>query len=297
MRPCILHSVALSLAGLQVAGASVCKPRSLSSDFSTIASTTLIPSEITSTGLALESSAISSIIISEVTTGVDTSATDAATEPVSAIETTTTLLSASIEVTSTIESTIATETTASTDAGVADTTTAPTSIETTATTEATTTTAEMPIITEFQLKGSRAPVEGAFLFSNRVRGNNLIFPGSNTVYSPTVFNIEALSGRLLVGNSLAVCALFRQGQDIASLSLCTDDPDSSEVAITCTPPVKDGDTLSCSVPAMSCTSSTTCTDTGDVLTDTSTDFNYNMMANIAVIGQISNGVGFVVHAL
>ncbi|GKU07487.1 activator of stress protein 1 [Fusarium langsethiae] len=309
MRTSIIHSITLGLAGLRTAEASVCKPRSLSSGTPTIASTTLMTSE-TSFGFASESSTISSTIVSEIMTGVDTSTTDAATESSSAIEATTTVISASTEVTSTAESTVTTQTTASADTGVIDTTRAPTSIETTAITEittttttTTTTTAEVPVITAFQLKGARAPVEGALIYSNSLKGNYLLFSGSNPTYAPATFSIEALSGRLLIDDSLPVCAFFRPNQDIASLGTCNDSPKSSEVAITCTPPAKDGDTLSCSVPAMSCVevvvdifnSEITCTPTGEMLTGTSTDFNYSISQTFAVIGQITNGVNFLPH--
>ncbi|KAH6964923.1 hypothetical protein EDB82DRAFT_560804 [Fusarium venenatum] len=256
---------------------------------------TLIALETTSSGFALESSTISSTIVSEVLTEGDTSTTDAASESTSTIEATTIVVSASTEATSTAESIIATQTTISTETGVTDTTTAPTSIETTATTEATT--AEHPVITDFRLKGSRGSVEGAFIYSDHVKGNNLVFSGNNPAYSPAIFSIEALTGRLLIDNSLYVCALFRPGQDIASLGTCNEIPESSEVDVICTPPAKNGDTLSCSVPGLSCASSSMCTSTGEILTDTSTDFNYNVNENIAVIGQIANGVSFVVHAL
>ncbi|KAM0420203.1 hypothetical protein ACHAPD_003773 [Fusarium lateritium] len=286
MRLGIVRSIALSLAGLGTAGASVCKPRSMSL-------------ETTSSGFALESSTISSTIVSEVLTEGGTSTTDAASESTSTIEATTIVVSASTEATSTAESIIATQATISTETGVTDTTTAPISIETTATTEATTatTTAEHSVITDFRLKGSRGSVEGAFIYSDHVKGNNLVFSGNNPAYSPAIFSIEALTGRLLIDNSLYVCALFRPGQDIASLGTCNEIPESSEVDVICTPPAKNGDTLSCSVPGLSCASSSMCTSTGEILTDTSTDFNYNVNENVAVIGQIANGISFVVHAL
>lgn len=41
----------------------------------------------------------------------------------------------------------------------------------------------------------------------------------------------------------------------------------------------------------------TCTPTGEVLTDTSTDYNYDLYKTIPVMGQIANGVNFVVHAV
>ncbi|KAM0475788.1 hypothetical protein ACHAP7_007285 [Fusarium lateritium] len=242
-------------------------------------------SEITSSGLASEFSTISSTIVSEVTTGVDTSTADTTTVPASIIEATTTVLSASIEVTST-------------ETGITDTTTALTSLESTTTIEATTTTtAEQPIITDFRLKGSRGSVEGAFIYSNRVAGSSLIFSGSNPAYSPATFSIEAQTGRLMIDNSLYVCAFFKPNQqDIASLGICNNPPENSEVDVACTPPTKDGDTLSCSVPALLCYRSV-CGATEQMLTGTSTDFNYNINENVAVIGQITNGVGFMVHAL
>jgi hypothetical protein len=109
----------------------------------------------------------------------------------------------------------------------------------------------------------------------------------------------------LIDSSLAVCAFFRPDQDIASLSICREPLESQEVPISCTPPARDGDVLSCSVPAQTCVQTpisffefaTTCTPTGEMLTDTSTDFSYNINQNIPVMGQIANGVNFVVHAV
>ncbi|KAF4336735.1 activator of stress 1 [Fusarium beomiforme] len=337
MRSSILPSVALSLAGLRAVGASVCKPRSLSSGVSTVASMTLIAPETTFSGSASESFVLSSTIASasaEVTTGVDSTGIDITTELALTTEVTTTVaiiftddstidtatteapsstvVSASTEATYTADSTIATQTTASNEltassetTSVTDTTTAPFSSDTTTTTEATTTTtAELPVITDFQLKGTRAPVDGTSIYSNRAKGNYLLF-SAGIGYSPATFRVEATSGHLLVDNSLPVCAFFQPGQDLATLILCSDPLESREVAITCTRPAKDGDVLSCSVPAQTCVQtqinffeySYTCTPTGEMLTDTSTNFNYDLNQNIPVIGQITNGVTFAVHAV
>ncbi|KIL85454.1 hypothetical protein FAVG1_11412 [Fusarium avenaceum] len=319
MRSRILHSIVLGFAGFQAADASV------SSGLPTIASTTLTALETTSSGFASESSVLSSTIASastDVTIGIDTTNTDATTTKA---DTTTieaisiTIVSASTEVTSTSDSAVATQTTASTKAttsaettissgttSITDTTTAPTSIQTTTTTEATTTTtAELPAITNFQLRGARAPVEGVSIYSNGVGGNYLLFSGGYPGYTLATFSVEAITGRLLIDNSLAVCAFFQPSQDIATLSICRDAPESRAVPISCAPPVKDGDVLSCSVPAQTCVqtqisffeTTVTCTPTGELLMDTSTDFNYNVNKNIPVIGQIPNGVNFVVHAV
>ncbi|KAH7246688.1 hypothetical protein BKA59DRAFT_528642 [Fusarium tricinctum] len=311
MRLNILHSAVLGLAGFRAADAT--------SGASTIASTTLIALETTSSDFASESSVLSSTIVSastKATTGVDTATTDATTTKVdtNTIEATSiTIVSASTEVSSKSELAATTQTTASAETAassgttsITDTTTAPTSIYTTTTTEAvTTTTAELPVITDFQIRGERAPVEGASIYSNRVKGNYLLFSGGSPGYTPATFSVEAISGRLLIDSSLAVCAFFRPDQDIASLSICSDPLESQEVPISCTPPAKDGDVLSCSVPAQTCVQdqisffeyTTTCTPTGEMLTDTSTDFNYNINQDIPVMGQIANGVNFVVHAV
>lgn len=264
----------------------------------------------------------------EVTIEVDTTTTDATTTKAdtTTIEATSiTIVSASTEVTSTSDLAVTTQTTASTEITastkattsaettissgtilITDTTTAPTSIQTTTTTEATsTTTAEPPAITNFQLRGARAPVEGVSIYSNGVGGNYLLFSGGYPGYTLATFSVEAISGRLLIENSLAVCAFFQPNQDIATLSICRDTPESQAVPISCTPPVKDGDVLSCSVPAQTCVetqisffeTTVTCAPTGEMLMDTSTDFNYNVNKNIPVIGQIANGVNFMVHAV
>ncbi|PTD03600.1 hypothetical protein FCULG_00000148 [Fusarium culmorum] len=297
MRPRILHSVALSLAGLWAVEASVCKPRPLSSGVST----SLTESEITSSGFVSESFTISSTVFSDVTAGIDTT-TDTATGSTSTIGATT--VDASTEVTSTAESTIVTT---SADIEVTDTTTAPTSVETTTvTTITTTTTAELPTITEFRIKGARAPVEGAVIYSDRVKGNYLHFTGKNALYTPVTFSVDALTGHLLIDNSLPICTFFTPDlQDFATLGVCPDSLGSSQVAITCAQPVKYGDALSCSVPSMSCVktvvnpfvSSITCTATGEVLKDMSTDYRYDIEENLLVIGHIDNGAGLVVHAM
>ncbi|UZP40504.1 hypothetical protein NXS19_008320 [Fusarium pseudograminearum] len=294
MRSSILHSVALSLAVLRAAEASVCKPRPLSSGVST----SLIASEITSSGFVSESFTISSTVVSDVTAGIDTT-TDAGTGSTSTIGVTIGV-SASGEVTSTAESTTGTT---SVEIEVTDTTTAPTSVETAT---ATITTAELPIITEFRIKGARAPVEGAVIYSDRVKGNYLHFTGKNALYTPVTFSVDTLTGHLLIDNSLPICAFFTPDlQDFATLGVCPDSLGSAQVAITCTQPVKDGDALSCSVPSMSCVkvvvnpfvSSITCTATGEVLRDMSTDYRYDIEENLLVIGHIDNGAGLVVHAL
>ncbi|QPC78195.1 hypothetical protein HYE68_008947 [Fusarium pseudograminearum] len=289
MRSSILHSVALSLAVLRAAEASVCKPRPLSSGVS------LIASKITSSsGFVSETFTISSTVVSDVTAGVDTT-TDAASTTRA-----TTVVSASGEVTSTAESAIAT---ASTEIEVTDTTTIPTSVETAT---ATTTTAELPVITEFRIKGARAPVEGAVIYSDRVKGNYLHFTGNNALYTPVTFSVDAQNGHLLIDNSLPICAFFTpELQDFATVGVCPDSLGSAQVAITCTQPVKDGDALSCSVPSMSCVktvvnpfvSSITCSATGEVLRDMSTDYRYDTEENLLVIGHIDNGAGLVVHAV
>ncbi|KAH7169471.1 hypothetical protein DER46DRAFT_681206 [Fusarium sp. MPI-SDFR-AT-0072] len=348
MRSSVLHSVALSLAGLQAAGASVCKPKSLSSRVSTIASTTFMALETTRSGFASESSALSSTIISasaEVTIRVGTTKTEATTDRPSTSEVTTTVAAISTggsttEGTSTAETTIATESVSSVDvlnttettdteadtptteassstaisaskdatqatsstettvssdtASVSDTTTVPTSIHTTTTTEAvTTTTAELPAITDFQLKGTRAPVQGTPIYSNSAKGNYLLFASSYPGYTPATFRVEAITGRLLIDNSLPVCAFFQPDQDLAALTTCSDPLKPREVAITCTPPAKDGGVLSCSVPAQTSVETPvsffetvyTCAPTGEILSDMSTNFNYNINQNIPVIGK------------
>jgi hypothetical protein len=216
------------------------------------------------------------------------------------------ITSASTEVTSTAEITVNTQTTATAETtassgttSIIDTTTAPTSIYSTTTTEGTTTTAaELPAITDFQLRG-------ASIYSNRIKGNYLFFSGSFPGYTPATFRVEATSGRLLIDNSLAVCAFFEADKDVASLTICRDPLGSQQIAISCTPPAKEGDVLSCSVPAQTCVAtqisffevSTTCTPTGEMLTDTSTNFIYGANQNIPVMGKITNGVNFVVHAV
>ncbi|SPJ87932.1 uncharacterized protein FTOL_12401 [Fusarium torulosum] len=283
-----------------------------------MASTTLTALETTGSGFASESSALSSTIVSasaEVTTAVDTTTTDTTTKSASTTEAIITVSATSTdgsdtEGISTTETTTVAESVYSTASSgttsITDTTTAPTSIHTTTTTEATTTTtAELPAITNFQLRGARAPVEGVSIYSNRVKGNYLLFSGGFPGYTPATFRVEATSGRLLIDNSLAVCAFFQPDQDLATLSICRDLHGSQEVAISCTPPAKDGDVLSCSVPAQTCVATqisffeftTTCTPTGEILTDTSTTFNYNINQNLPVIGKITNGVNFAVHAV
>ncbi|KAF0642310.1 hypothetical protein FPSE5266_04048 [Fusarium pseudograminearum] len=218
MRSSILHSVALSLAVLRAAEASVCKPRPLSSGVST----SLIASEITSSGFVSESFTISSTVVSDVTAGIDTT-TDAGTGSTSTIGVTIGV-SASGEVTSTAESTTGTT---STEIEVTDTTTAPTSVETAT---ATITTAELPIITEFRIKGARAPVEGAVIYSDRVKGNYLHFTGKNALYTPVTFSVDTLTGHLLIDNSLPICAFFTPDlQDFATLGVCPDSLGSAQV--------------------------------------------------------------------
>lgn len=262
-------------------------------------STSLIASEITSSRFVSESFTISTTVVSDVTAGIDTT-TDAATGSTSTIGATT--VDASTEVTSTAESTIVTT---SADIEVTDMTTAPTSVETTTAT-ATTTTVELPTITEFRIKGARAPVEGAVIYSDRVKGNYLHFTGKNALYTPVTFSVDAQNGHLLIDNSLPICAFFTPDlQDFATVGVCPDSLGSAQVAITCTQPVKDGDALSCSVPSMSCVKTAvnpfvsyiTCSANGEVLRDMSTDYRYDIEENLLVIGHIVNGAGLVVHAL
>jgi hypothetical protein len=252
-----------------------------------------------------------SVYSTVVPTTTETTTTQADTTTIEA--TSITIASASTEVTSTAELAVVTQTTATSETAassgttsITDATTAPTSIDSTTTTEATTTTtAELPVITNFQLRGARAPVEGTSIYSNRLQGNYLLFSGNFPGYTPATFSVEATSGRLLIDNSLAVCAFFQPDKDLATFSVCREPVGSQQVAISCTPPAKDGDALSCSVPAQTCATIsisffeyiTTCTPTGEMLTDTSTNFNYDLYQNIPVIGKITNGVNFVVHAV
>ena len=143
-------------------------------------------------------------------------------------------------------------------------------------------------------------MENNFVYSNRQLNSYLLFSGDKPNYSPAVFSIEALTGHLLIDNTLLICATFYAGSDIATLVPCDNTPRFAMVPVVCVPPVKDGDILKCSVSALSCVEDFhdyECTENGEILTDTSTDFSYSANQYFAVMGQISNGVGFVVHAL
>ncbi|KAF4473300.1 hypothetical protein FAGAP_13266 [Fusarium agapanthi] len=266
----ILRLLAVGLAGIDIAVAGPCKPRSSASESS-------IATSVATSGFALSSdtSATLASTTTEAVTSADTT-TDVTTEVTSAVtetETATTEATTSGD-TTTVATAFATSTAITEVASTtgADTTTeavttsgivtasseiteAPTTTEETSTAAATTTAVPMfrllPAITDYQ---------GQPLLSNRAHFTPLFF---NTVqgYTDAYFTIDTTTGRLLLDGTLPICGYF-PGDGTSAFIVCdASNFPAQEQYLTCETPTP-GSQIECTVPEQECNMFTGCTATG-----------------------------------
>ncbi|KAF5677108.1 activator of stress 1 [Fusarium circinatum] len=266
----ILRLLAVGLAGLDVAVAGPCKPRSSASESSiattvatssfaqssdtsaTFASTTteVVTSAHTTTGVTTE--------VSSAATGTETASTEATTSGDTTTEATTFATSTAItEVASTTGADTTTEavTTSGTVTASSEITEAPTTTGETSTVAATTTAVPM-----FRLVPASGTYSGEPLLAKRNRFTPLLFNHAQG-YSTAYFTIDATTGRLLLDGTLPICGYF-PGDGTSAFTVCdaTNLPDQEQY-LTCETPTP-GSRLECSVPEVQCDMFSGCAATG-----------------------------------
>ncbi|KAL7762732.1 hypothetical protein ACKLNR_009267 [Fusarium oxysporum f. sp. zingiberi] len=268
----ILRLLAVGLAGLDVAVAGPCKPRSSASE-SSIA-TTATTAGTSSFTLSSDTSATFASTTTEAVTTADTT-TEATTEVTSAVTETDT---ASTEVTTsgdtTTEATTFATSTGTTEAASttgADTTTetmttsgtvtasseitqAPSTTEETTTAAATTTAVPM-----FRLLAETGAYANQPLLATRYQFTPLMFSSAQG-YTEAYFTVDATTGHLLLDGHLPVCG-FQPGDGTSAFTVCSDNMGGQEQFLTCEAPTSSQ--LECTVPEVQCSMfSQTCTNTG-----------------------------------
>ncbi|KAF5694914.1 activator of stress 1 [Fusarium denticulatum] len=269
----ILRLLAVGLAGLDVAVAGPCKPRSSVSESSvtiTVATSTFTLSSDTSATFA--STTTEAVTSADTTTGVTTEVTSAVTETDTASTEATFSSDATIEATTFATSTAITEiasttgadttteavTTSGTVAASSEITETPTTTEETSTAAATTTAVPM-----FRLVPAAGVYSGEPLLSSRGHFSPLIFNHAQD-YSTAYFTVDTTTGRLLLDGTLPICGYF-PGDDTSALIVCdTMDLPDQERYLTCETPTP-GSRLECSVPEVQCSMFGACTATGSYL--------------------------------
>ncbi|KAF5654930.1 hypothetical protein F25303_1011 [Fusarium sp. NRRL 25303] len=266
----ILRLLAVGLAGIDVALAGPCKPRSSASESSiatTVATSSFDLSSDTSATFA--STTTEAVTSADITTDVTTEVTSAVTETETASTDATTSGDTTTEATTFATSTATTEAASTT---AADTTTeavttsgtvtassqiteAPTTTEETTTAAATTTAVPM-----FRLMPESSNYQGQPLLSNRVHFASLLF-NSASGYTDAYFTIDATTGRLLLDGTLPICGYF-PGDGTSAFIVCdaTNMPDQEQY-LTCETPTP-GSRLECTVPEVQCSMFSGCTATG-----------------------------------
>ncbi|RBA12712.1 hypothetical protein FPRO05_04162 [Fusarium proliferatum] len=304
----ILRLLAVGLAGLDVAVARPCKPRSSASESSiaTLVATSSFP-------LSSDTSATFASTTTEAVTSADTTteatteaATGVTTEVTSAVTETGTATSSAVSVGSTTSGEATTEattlatltaTTEATSTTAADTTTetvtilgtitasskiteAPTTTEETTTAAATTTAVPM-----FRLIPESSNYQGQPLLSNRVHFASLLF-NSAQGYTDAYFTIDTTTGRLLLDGTLPICGYF-PGDGTSAFMVCdvTNMPDQEQY-LTCETPTP-GSRLECIVPEVQCSMSSGCTTTGTLWGTTYIDPSGGELGMKALIGPPS----------
>ncbi|KAH7180272.1 hypothetical protein DER46DRAFT_566906 [Fusarium sp. MPI-SDFR-AT-0072] len=271
----ILRFLAVGLAGLNVAVAGPCKPRSSVSE-SSIATTARTSSFTLSsdTSATFASTTTEAVTTADTTTEPTTEVTSAVTEidtaTGSAISTeTTTSDDVTTEATTFATSTATTEATSTTGA---DTTTeavttsgtvtasseitqAPTTTEETTTAAATTTAVPM-----FRLLPASSIYQGQPLLSNRAHFAPLLFNSAQS-YTDAYFTVDTTTGRLLLDGTLPICGFF-PGDGTSAFMVCdaTNMP-AQEQYLTCETPTP-GSQLECTVPEVQCSMFSGCTSIG-----------------------------------
>ncbi|KAF5548247.1 activator of stress 1 [Fusarium mexicanum] len=262
----ILRLLAVDLAGLDVAVAGPCKPRSLASESSVataVATSSFAQSSDTSatfpsTTTDAVTSADTTTEATLVVTETDTASTEATASGDTTTEATTFATSTAItEATSTAgaDTTTETMTTSGTVTASSEITEAPTTTEGTTTAAPTTTTVPM-----FRLVPASGTYSGEPLLAKRNRFTPLLFNHAQG-YSTAYFTIDATTGRLLLDGTLPICGYF-PGDGTSAFTVCdaTNLPDQEQY-LTCETPTP-GSRLECSVPEVQCDMFSGCAATG-----------------------------------
>ncbi|RGP70206.1 activator of stress 1 [Fusarium sporotrichioides] len=232
MRYSILHSLALGLAGLDIATASVCKPRSSEPNPSSVEST--IASE---TSAFAPSSASSATFASTTTDAVTTE------------DTTVTEVASTLEVTAT-ES--ATSELSTTEAIIAETTATSGTIVESTTTEVTTAIPSSTALPLFRVFAQGGRTDGLPLLADRNGYAILLYDNSQGDFSDAFFAVDPVTNYLMLDNEQPICGYFGDDNGYANIVRCSTGPTSEEVKITCQVPEATDDYLTCSVPALVC---------------------------------------------
>ncbi|KAF5660563.1 hypothetical protein FHETE_8903 [Fusarium heterosporum] len=236
MRFSVLHSLALGLPGLNIAVASVCKPRSPGHSSSVAQTTTNEISSLTS----------SSATFASTTTEVITTDT---TEATTVVTTT-----ASADDTSTIENSVAPD---------------PTSVSSDVVTTTSITTTSIPSSTDiplFRLIAQGGPADSQTLLADRTGFATLLFTQGAGDFTDAYFAVDPVTHYLLLDNEQPICGYFGDADGFATLSICSSSPSLEEVKITCEAPT--GTYLQCSVAALDCSGQ--CVATGETWSATYT---------------------------
>ncbi|KAM0226764.1 hypothetical protein ACHAPO_012098 [Fusarium lateritium] len=247
MRFSILHWLAIGLSGLDIAVASVCKPKPSGSGTS---STEFISTSETS-------SLILSLASSTTLVSTTTEAT-AITEPTTTLEVTE-AETATTEVSTTEAST--TETTA-TSGTISESLDLPTTTETTAVPSST----ALPL---FRVYAQGGPTDGLPLLADRDGYAILLYDNSQGEFTDAFFAVDPVTHYLMLDNEQPICGYFGENNGLASLVKCDSNGSTEEVEITCQVPEATGDSLSCSVAALVC--DPTCMANGETWSTTYTD--------------------------
>ncbi|KAF5966508.1 hypothetical protein FBULB1_11616 [Fusarium bulbicola] len=263
----ILRLLAVGLAGLDVAVAGPCKPRSSASESSiatTVATSSFAQSSDTSatfpsTTTDAVTSAATTTEATLVVTETDTASTEATASGDTTTEATTFATStATTEATSTAgaDTTTETVTTSGTVTASSEITEAPTTTTEGTTTAAPTTTA----VPMFRLVPASGTYSGEPLLAKRNRFTPLLFNHAQG-YSTAYFTIDATTGRLLLDGTLPICGYF-PGDGTSAFTVCdaTNLPDQEQY-LTCETPTP-GSRLECSVPEVQCDMFSGCAATG-----------------------------------
>ncbi|KAF5639656.1 hypothetical protein F52700_4038 [Fusarium sp. NRRL 52700] len=293
----ILRLLAVGLAGIDVAVAGPCKPRSSASE-SSIATTKptssfTMSSDASTTFLGTTTDAVTSADTTTDVTSVVTGTDAASTETTTYGDTTTTeatTFATSTAVTGVASTTAADTTTeAVTTSGTvtasSEITEAPTTTEETTTAAATTTAEPM-----FRLVPASGVYSGEPLLSTRGHFTPLIFNHAQG-YTTAYFTVDTTTGRLLLDGTLPICGYF-PGDGTSAFTVCdaTNMP-AQEQYLTCETPTP-GSRLECSVPEVQCSMFGGCASTGSYWYTTyigSSGGNSDDTAYLAAAGGSSTG--------
>ncbi|KAG8670800.1 hypothetical protein FPOAC2_04103 [Fusarium poae] len=230
MRFSTLYSLAIGLSGLDIAAASVCKPK---------------PSgPASSSAESVSTLGTSSLTLSSASSATFASSTEAATtEATTVAEPTTTL-----EVTETETAT----TEASTSETTAPSGTISESLDIPTTTQTTVAIPSSTALPLFRVFAQGGPTDGLPLLADRNGQAILLFDNNEGDFTDAFFAVDPVTHHLMLDNEQPICGYFGDNNGLASLVRCDPGPTSEEVKIECQVPVATGDSLACSVAALVC---------------------------------------------